>query len=224
MNEDVEKNFEAVIFDLDGTLIDSMDVWLRIDEEFLSKRGFKTSRDYVDAINAMSFNEAARYTKERFSLDESEEFIMNEWTELAIYEYSNNIKLKDGAKEYIEYLKENGIKIGLATSCLKVLYEPVLKNNGIFDYFDVLCSTGEVATGKETPDIFLHVAKELDSSPDKCLVFEDVYPAICSAKLAGMDVCAMYDSFSEEKWEEIEALADGTIRDFADAPKIDNYL
>ena len=213
-----DKKYEAVIFDLDGTLIDSMGVWLKIDEEFLGKRGFESSKDYAEQINARSFRDAAKYTIERFSLDDSVEDLMNEWNEMALYEYSHNIKLKNGAKEYIQALKNKNIKIGLATSCSNFLFEPLLKNNDIYDYFDVLCSTEEVACGKEGPDIFLYTADKMNIKPENCLVFEDILIAMKSAKKAGMDVFGVYDHFSKEQWEEIKKIADGTIFEYSDAP------
>lgn len=210
--------YKAVIFDLDGTLIDSMGVWEKIDKEFLGKRGIEAPSDYAEAIKVKSFDDAARYTIERFSLNETVEDITTEWHEMALNEYSHNIVLKPFAKEYLVKLKDKGIKIGLATSCSKYLFEPVLKNNGIFEFFDILCSTEEITTGKETPDLFLHTAKKMNVPPENCLVFEDILVAINSAKRAGMDVYGVYDRSSGQHWDEIKAAADGFIYDFSEAP------
>ena len=214
----IEKKYEAVIFDLDGTLIDSMGVWEKIDAEFLGKRGLKSSIEYSEAIKAKSFYDTAKYTIEKFSLDETVEELIDEWHEMALFEYSYNVKLKHYAKEYIETLKKKGIKIVLATSCSKYLFEPTLINNEIYEYFDVLCTTEEVATGKETPDLFLYVAEQIGVLPENCLVFEDILIAVKSAKLAGMDVYGVYDKYSDMQWEEIKGIADGAIYDFSDAP------
>ena len=213
--------YEAVIFDLDGTIIDSMGVWEKIDKEFLGKRGLVATKEYSEAIKAKSFYDTAKYTIEQFSLEETIEELVDEWHKMALNEYSYNIKLKPNAKEYIANLKEKNVKIALATSCSKYLFEPALKNNGIYDYFDLMCTTDEVSAGKETPDLFLYVAEQLGVSSEKCLVFEDILVAIKSAKTAGLNVYGVYDQFSEAQWKEIETIADGVIYDFAEAPMME---
>ena len=117
------KEFKGAIFDLDGTIIDSMDVWETIDIKFLEKRNITMPNDYIEKINSMSFEEVAKYTIERFNLNESVDSLIKEWNDMAIYEYSNNIKLKPNVKEYLVKLKKHDIKIGLATSSPKELYE-----------------------------------------------------------------------------------------------------
>lgn len=89
-------NRMGAIFDLDGTLLDSMGVWRKIDEDFLGKRGFIVPDDYLVAITSKNFDAAAEYTKERFNLPESEEEIIKEWFDMAIEAYTNEVKLKAG--------------------------------------------------------------------------------------------------------------------------------
>ena len=110
-------NFDAAIFDMDGTIMDSLGVWEHIDTAFLEgRRGIKVPDDYVHKISAMSFSEIADYTKERFNLPDTPEELMAEWTDMAEYEYTHNIKAKDGVREYIEKLKALNKKIVLCTS------------------------------------------------------------------------------------------------------------
>jgi len=213
-------DFKAAIFDLDGTLIDSMGVWEKIDIDFLAKRGLPVPETYMNEICARSFREAAEYTIDLFHLEESAGDLIREWNDMAIYEYSHNIKLKPYAKEYLMLLKSCGIKLGIATSLPAVLYEPVLSNNGVRTLFDAICSTDEVERGKEFPDIFLYAAKKLKTKPEKCVVFEDLPQAIRSAKLAGMFVYGVYDASSKEHWDEIKRVADGVLYDFRGAPKV----
>ncbi len=209
---------KAYIFDLDGTLLDSLWIWDQIDVDFLKKRGIEVPPDYIDAIYSMSFPESAEYTISRFGLPDKADDLMREWNDMAAYAYGNTIPLKPYAREYLHALKEKGVKLGVATSLPVVLYEPALKNNGLYELFDVICSSDEAACGKTKPDIFLLAARKLGVDPRDCIVFEDNPQAMQSAKQAGMTVYGIYDETSKEQWQMITRIADGTLYDFKDAP------
>jgi HAD superfamily hydrolase (TIGR01509 family) len=208
---------KAYIFDLDGVLLDSMGLWEQIDVDFLTKRGLEATPDYIDAICALSFPEAAEYTVKRFGLPDSADDLTKEWNDMAVYAYGNTVPLKPGAKEYLLECKRQGAKLGIATSLPVALYEPALRNNGILDLFDVVCSTDEVGFGKTEPDVFLLAARRLGVSPADCIVFEDAPQAVKSAKQAGMTVYGVYDESSKEHWAFIRETADGVVCDFKDA-------
>lgn len=208
------KNKKAVIFDMDGTLIDSMWVWHAIDEEFLGSRGFEIPKDLQHAIEGMSFYETACYFKEHFSLDEDVYDIMDIWNEMAFSKYEKDISLKKGVPRFLEYLKTNNIKMGIATSNSSKLALVCLKSLGIDRYFDVVATAGEVKNGKPQPDIYLHAAACLNVSPGACLVFEDVPMGILSGKNAGMTVAAVDDKFSAHLNDKKKELADYFINDF----------
>ena len=107
---------EGVIFDLDGTLLDSTWVWSQIDTDFLKKRGFEVPKDYSTAIMAMGFEEVAKYTIKRFLLQETKEDVMAEWDAMARDAYAHDVKLKKGVKELLLWLKKQDIKMAVATS------------------------------------------------------------------------------------------------------------
>lgn len=207
-------DFKGAIFDLDGTLIDSMKIWEKIDMDFFEKRKLDMPEDYTEIINSMSFYEVATYTINRFNLNEKEEDIINEWNEMAIYEYTNNIKLKPYAKEYLNKLKFNNIKIGLATTSPKCLYEPVLKNNGVYELFDVLVSLEDVSRDKNYPDIYLLTLQKLDVSPEECLGFEDILIGINTMKKLNIKSIAVYDESSSHDIEHIKNNCDIFISSF----------
>lgn len=211
-------NFRAAIFDLDGTLLDSMDVWEKIDIKFLQKRGLIPPTGYVKEICARSFEEAAEYTIKLFGLTESIDQIIDEWNNMAISEYATNVRLAPFAEKYIYQLKRMGIKLAIATGLPKELYYPCLANNKIHALFDVICSTDQGTRGKEYPDIFQLAARQLGVETTSCIVFEDVFPAIKSAKQAGMTVFGIYDKYSADDRERIMAIADGYLMNFRDAP------
>lgn len=209
--------FDTAIFDMDGTIMDSLGIWERIDYDFLEKkRGIKVPHDYVHDIAAMSFSEIANYTKNRFNLPDTPEELMQEWTDMAIHEYSHNVPLKPFAKEYIEYLKKLGKKIVLCTSSPEYFFIPALKNNGIYDLFDAFANTCEAGVGKGSPKVYLLAAQKAGAIPEKCIVFEDVISAAMSAKAAGMKVCGVYDARSESHREELRAVCDMYIKSFSE--------
>ena len=122
-------NIKAAIFDLDGTLVDSMWVWKQIDIDYLSKKGHSVPKNLNDEITHLSFSQTAEYFKNKFSLEDSIEEIMNDWNTMAYNYYTNDIKLKPGALQYLLKLKELGIKIGLATSSSMHLLTTTMPSN-----------------------------------------------------------------------------------------------
>lgn len=209
-------DYKAVIFDLDGTLVDSMWIWEQIDIDFLKDRGHELPKDLQKDIEGMSFSETAQYFKTRFNLEEDLETIKSIWIDMATHLYANKIKLKKGIQELLDLLKEKNIKMGIGTSNSRELAEEVLKQNGVRDYFEVLITSCDVKKGKPEPDVFLRAAKEMNMPPDLCLVFEDTHAGVLAGKAAGMDVIAIYDALSEEYMEEIKAAADHYLMCFSD--------
>lgn len=209
--------FDAAIFDMDGTIVDSLDVWEKIDSEFLeNKRGIKVPDDYVHAIAAMSFTEIAHYTKERFNLSDTPDELKAEWTQMAEYEYAHNIFLKQDAREFIEMLKAQNKKIILCTSSPEYFYAPCLKNNGIYNLFDAFTNTCEAGEGKNSTRVFLLAAEKANVTPGRCIVFEDVLSAAKSAKKAGMLVCGVFDERGIAYRKEMQKLCDYYINSFSE--------
>jgi len=178
-------NFKGAIFDLDGTLLDSMDIWRQIDIDFLAKRGLSVPNNYVEAITPMGFLEAAEYTIREFGLNENPENIMNEWNEMSVDAYGKIVTLKPYVKDYLISLWKQGIKLAVATASNELLFIPALKNNGIYHLFDEFTTLNEVERGKGFPDIYLKTAEKMQLSPSECVVFEDIYAGLKGAKDGG---------------------------------------
>ncbi len=210
------KDVEAVIFDMDGTLVDSMTVWHEIDIEYVESKGFEFPSDLPETIDGMSFLEKAQYIKKRFNLDDSVETIMEDWRSRIRYLYRNEIPMKEGANKLLDYLFDRGLKMGIASSNSSSLVNLVVETQNLDRYISEVVTAGEVGKGKPSPDVYLEAARRLGVDPSKCLVFEDVPNGIKAGKSAGMRVCAIYDDFTADSDELKRDLADYYIKDFND--------
>ncbi len=205
---------KGAIFDLDGTLLDSMGVWRQIDIDFLGKRGFGVPDDYLKAITAKNFPDAAAYTIERFCLSETVTAIMDEWFSMAVDAYTNEVELKPYVREYLEKLRSRGIKIAAATSSDRRLFEPCLQHHGIYDFFDAFAVTEEVKRAKGFPDVYQKAAERLNLTERECVVYEDILKGIEGAKMGGFYTVGVEDIHSCYEKEEIRQLADRYIVSF----------
>ena len=205
---------EAAIFDLDGTLIDSMWMWRQIDVEYLAQFGIPLPDDLQETIEGWSFNETAKYFQERFGITDDINVIKAEWNAMAYDFYQNKVQLKPGVTEFLKELKKRGIRCGIATSNSNELVAAVLRNLKVREYFEEIHTACEVEHGKPFPDIYLLVSRKLGVEPSKCLVFEDILPGIEAGKAAGMKVCAVYDEYSHKELAVKIARSDYYFRGF----------
>lgn len=210
------KNITTVIFDLDGTLADSMMVWTDIDIHFFEKRNLPFPATLQKEIEGMSFTETAQYFIRRFDLPETVEELKEIWSSQAIDEYRYNVKLKPGVLEFMEFLREKHMKIGIATSNSRDLLNVFLEANHLDTYIDQAVTSCDVCAGKPAPDVYLKAAELLESAPEECLVFEDIPMGILAGKNAGMKVCGVEDVYSIGMTDEKKQLADYYIHDFFD--------
>ena len=213
---------KALIFDMDGSLVDSMWVWKDIDVEYLSKFGYTIPNDLQKNIEGKSFTETAVYFKERFYIPDSVEEIKADWRQMAWDMYRTRVMPKPGAVALLDYCKRKGIKLGIATSNSREIVDMLLKERGLTDYFSCIMTSCEAKKGKPAPDIYLLTAEQLGVEPADCLVFEDIIYGIQAGKSAGMQVCAVEDEYSAYQWEEKKTLADYYIHDFTDIKEVEN--
>lgn len=208
------EGIDAVIFDLDGSLVDSMWVWKKVDVEYLGRFGIEPPEDLNHLIGGRSFHETAVYFKELFQIPDDTEQIKADWNRMAWDKYRKEVPLKDGAGEFIELCVQKKIKLGIATSNSRELVENVLDAHALQGYFGCIMTSREITKGKPAPDIYLAAAEALHVEPERCLVFEDIVHGIMAGKAAGMKVCAVYDEAAASWEEEKRKLADYYIHDF----------
>lgn len=211
------KDIDAVIFDVDGTLVDSMWIWEAVDEDYFVKYNLTRPENFHEDIEGKSYREVAQYYLDHFpELEHTLEELMDEWTEMAHSKYMHEVVLKNGVYELLCKMHEDGKQIGIATSNGKSLVEDMLRALQVDHLFDSVHSACEVKAGKPSPDVYLLVAEDLGVKPEHCLVFEDVPMGILAGKNAGMRVCAVEDTFSRPQEEKKRELADYYIQDYTD--------
>lgn len=214
MKQEMMKNIDAVIFDLDGSLVDSMWLWRAIDIEYLGKFGIALPEDLQSKIEGMSFFETAVFFKENFPIMDSLEQIMETWNRMAWDKYANEVPLKPGIPDFLACCRKRGIGLGIATSNSRELVTNVVAAHDLQDCFSCIMTGSDVTKGKPAPDIYLAAAEALDVAPSRCLVFEDIIPGILAGKAAGMRVCAVEDAYSAHDRERKKELADYFIEDY----------
>lgn len=208
------KNVKACLFDMDGTLLNSMHIWKDIDIEFLAMYGYELPPTLQKEIEGMSFRETAQYIQAKFNLPSTIEEIMDTWNKMAFQKYAEEIEFKEGAFAFIKMLKEKGIRTAICTSNSRELVNAVGEHLGFIPYFDTIITSCEVGAGKPAPDIYLEAARRLGASPEECLVFEDIVVGLTAGKRAGMRLCAVEDDFSIDQREAKKEMADYYIEDY----------
>lgn len=213
------ENVKAIIFDMDGTLLDSLSVWADSDREFLNGLGLEYNSECSLAMKKMHFDSACEYLVRKYSLPFSAEETGKKILAIVEEHYITAVPLKDGAEEFLEYAKKCGVKMCVATSNKKSLAEAALRSRGIMKYFEFVLTSDEVGCGKESPEIFLKASEMLGAKPSETIVFEDSIHAVMSAKEAGFRVAGIYEKLCEGEFEEIKKFADMTAMSFAEILK-----
>lgn len=210
------ESIEAILFDMDGSLVDSMWIWKSIDIAYLNKYGYECPKDLQKNIEGLSVIETAYYFKNNFNIPASIEEMINDWNDMAYDNYINKVFLKPGALKLLDYCKNNNIKLGICSSNTRHLIHSVLKERKVYDYFDVIISGEDVVCGKPNPETYLKGASSLNVSPKNCLVFEDIINGIQAGNAANMHTIAVEDEYSQYQKEEKISLAEYYIKDFND--------
>ena len=203
------------IFDMDGTLIDSMGFWKNLATEYLTAKGImQIPADILERIKPMTMSESAALFKQEFGLTGDVEAQMNAMME---EHYRNDIPLKPGAREYLHNLHRRGVRMCVASATAEQLMESCLTRLEVRQYFDFLLSCETVGAGKRSPLVYHESAKRLGAVPEEIAVYEDALYAAQTAKEAGFHVVGVYDDSGSENWLAIKKLADEVILNWEEA-------
>jgi len=199
---------KGAIFDVDGTLLDSMPMWENIAVEYLKKRGITPKPTMKDDMLGLGSHKLLTYFHNEYGLRETVEEIQFGMYELLEEFYYFKAPVKKGVVPVLNILRDNNIKMCIATATDKWLVEPALKRLDIIDYFEYVFTCGEESTNKSSPDIFIRAAEYLGTDIHDTLVVEDALYAMKSAKGAGFQVAAVYDQSAHDKQDEIKGICD----------------
>ena len=214
MWKELIESVDAVLFDLDGTVVDSMWIWKQIDIDYFARFGLTMPDDYQRRIEGLSFYETAVFTHDMFIPHVSVEQIIKDWNSMALSHYENTVKPKEDVRKFLTFLKNSGKKLGIATSNSRILCNATLSGNGRLDYFDSILTGEECGAGKPCPDVYINSAKALDALPERSIVFEDICKGIEAGNAAGMITVAVHDDYSKDQWEEKCRIADYHIMSY----------
>ena len=197
------------IFDMDGTLVDSMVYWKNLASEYLRHKGVtEVSAEVLDKIKPMTMTESAALFIQEFQLEGSPEQIAEEMNAMMDQHYHTDIPLKVGVYEYLDQLHRSGTVMCVASATAEPLMEACLRRLGVADYFQFLLSCETVGAGKSRPDVYFAAAKRLGAEPEEIAVYEDALYAARTAKEAGFYVVGIYDDSASGHWDELKELAD----------------
>lgn len=211
----------GAIFDLDGTLFDSMPAWDNIGADYLLRYGVTPPSDLDETLKPLSFAQCAQYFIDEFGIARTMSEIVSEINTMVEDKYRYDILLKPYSLELLEKLKSLDVKMCVATAMDYTLACVALKRTGIFSYFDFVMTCGDINCDKDTPEFFLIAADKLTFDPKDIMVLEDSLHAIKSAKEAGFIVIGVYDESSEEDTQEISKYSDIYITSFKE---MEDYL
>ncbi|WP_417044200.1 HAD family hydrolase [Dysosmobacter sp.] len=205
---------QSAIFDMDGTLLDSMPMWQELGVSLLGRFGVEADAELQERLKPMTLRQGAAYCRETYHLEPTVEELVALLEQRVDHFYHNEVQAKPGVARFLSLLKMEGVWMYVATATDRHLAEAALRHAGINGYFRGLVTSAEVGSGKDNPEIFERAMRRLRSNKKDTVVFEDSLHAIRTAKAAGFRVAGVYDASSEAQQEEIRSLADYYIRSF----------
>lgn len=206
---------KGAIFDMDGTLLDSMPIWDNMAETYMRSIGCEPKPGLSEIVNSMSLYQSACYCKAEYGIAKSADEIMDEVNAMVEKYYKYKLLPKSGVQSFLQNLKNHGVKMCVATVTDSYLADAALERCGIRKYFSEIFTCNSVGHGKDEPYIYIEAMKHLGTNRYDTVIFEDALYAVKTVKKEGFIAAAVYDA-SEHKQAELERLADIYITDFED--------
>lgn len=202
------KEKKAVIFDMDGTLIDSMPMWSSLDVKYMNSIGIEPRPDFHEKVRTLTISLAAEYIHEAYNTSQTPAEIEAEFKEMAYHYYSDTIPLKPGVFELVKQLAKAGYKLSVATANDISMTAACLKRLGIYEDFSAVVNCDMAGATKAKPDVFDLACERMKVSREDCVIFEDSLYAIKTAVEAGYSVIGVYEASQSDKWDEICGLTE----------------
>lgn len=194
---------KAIIFDLDGTLVDSMKYWRSVSRDFMKNKGIDIEDEVQHKMTTMNLDASLRYLKDYYKLEESFEELMRDFSRTVEDFYRNKVETKEGCLEILKYFKDQGMKVVIGTSTAAHFANIVIEKYGIDKFIDGLYTADSVGYLKAEEKFYTSIAEELGESPEDILLVDDSYLALRTGKKAGLEVIGIYDENSKDTWPTI---------------------
>lgn len=205
---------EGAIFDLDGTLIDSMYVWDRLAYDYLVGLGYSPAKDIYKELRDMDLEESSTYLRDSYAISKSPKEIEDGMKDLIGYYYREVFELKPGVRNFLESLKSREVAMCIGTTTSEELVLPLVERLGIGDYFDFIQTEDKLGIRKTSGDFYGLALERMGSEKEATWVFEDALYAIRSAKEEGFRLVGVRDRSNEDILESIRLYSDIYIEDF----------